>query len=209
MQKAFEEVISTRSRLRDILGMPRGYAARKSTDRIDNVFSRFIAASPYVLVATRGGDGLLDISPKGDAAGFVEILNEKTLVIPDRPGNQRYDTFENLLNDPAIALFFIIPGNVDTLRVAGSAQIVRDAGLQKRFTVDGKMPRVCLVIRVEEAFMQCAKSMVRSKLWNSEFWPDLSNVPTIAESLKVHASAHESVEELQRNEDKMTATRLY
>jgi PPOX class probable FMN-dependent enzyme len=209
MLKAFDEVISTRTRLREVLGNPRGYSGSKSVDRIDSIFARFIAASPYVLIATSGSDGLLDISPKGDAAGFVEILDEKTLVIPDRPGNQRHDTFENLLHESAIALFFIIPGNAETLRVAGSASIVRDTDLQQRMAVNGKKPAICLVVHVEEAFMHCAKSIVRSKLWNSEFWPDRSNVPTLAESLKVHAKATESIEELQKNEDLMTVTRLY
>ena len=204
MEHQFEEIVATRTRLREILGDPRGYAAFKSIDRIDSIFTRFIEASPYVLVATRGADRLLDISPKGDPAGFVKIL-----AIPERPGNQRYDTFENLLHDPAISLFFIIPGNTETLRVAGTAQIVRDPALQERMAINGKLPTVCIVVRVEEAFMHCAKSMVRSRLWTPEFWPDRSNVPTIAESIKAHAKATESIDELQRREELMTVSRLY
>jgi uncharacterized protein len=209
MENQFDEIISTRTRLREVLGDPRGYAALKSIDRIDSIFSRFIAASPYMLVASLGADRLLDISPKGDPAGFVKILDDKTLVIPERPGNQRHDTFENLLHEPAISLIFIIPGNTETLRVAGTAQIVRDAALQQRMAVNGKSPTVCLVVRVQEAFMHCAKSMVRSRLWSSEFWPDRSNVPTLAESLKAHAKAAESVDDLQKREDEMTVSRLY
>jgi uncharacterized protein len=209
MEHKFEEVISMRTRLREVLGEPRGYAAFKTTDHIDGILSRFIEASPYILVATRGVDRLLDISPKGDPAGFVKILDEKTLVVPERPGNQRYDTFENLLNEPAVCLFFIIPGNTETLRVAGTAQIVRDSGLQQQMAANGKLPAVCLVVNVEEAFMQCAKSIVRSRLWNPEFWPDRSNVPTIAETLKAYAKATESIDDLQKREEQVTITRLY
>jgi PPOX class probable FMN-dependent enzyme len=205
----FEEVITDAARLREIIGEPRGYAPWKGTDRIDPIFARFIAAAPYVIVATVGPDGLPDTSPKGDPAGFVLILDEKTLVIPERPGNQRLDGFRNLLVNPAIALLFIIPGNSETLRVAGKARIVRDPALLERMSVKGKQPLVCLVVDVEEAFMHCGKSSVRSGIWKPEAWPDRSTVPTIAESLKANAHATESLEELQRREDAATIARLY
>jgi PPOX class probable FMN-dependent enzyme len=209
MLGTFDEVITNPHRLREIIGEPRGYSAQKGTDRIDDIFRRFIAATPFVAVATHGADGLLDISPKGDPAGFVEVLDEKTLVIPDRLGNQRLDTFVNLLANPAIALIFIIPGNIETLRVAGTARIVRDSALQKCLAVMGKEPVLCLVVNVEEAFMHCPKAMVRSKMWKPEEWPDRSNVPKMMESVKANAKAVESVEELQRREDIVTVTRLY
>ena len=128
----FDEVITGHERLRELIGEPRGYSAAKSNDHIDGIFERFIAASPFVALATSGADGLLDVSPKGDPAGFVAVLDSKTLVIPDRLGNQRLDSFLNLLTNPADALLFIIPGNTETLRVAGTARIVRDVTLQKR-----------------------------------------------------------------------------
>lgn len=205
----FEELVSDRARLREIIGEPRGYAARKGTDRIDSIFARFIAASPYVVVATIGQDGLPDASPKGDPAGFVMVLDEKTLVIPERQGNQRLDGFENLLLNPAVSLLFLIPGNTETLRVAGRARIVRDPELQHRCAVNGKDPLLCLVVDVEEAFMHCGKSSVRSGIWKPEIWPDRSNVPTVAESVKANAHASESLDELERNEAAMTVTRLY
>jgi len=205
----FEEVIVDRDRLRELVGAPRGYAAVKSITYIDELFRKFIAASPFVIVATRGADGLLDVSPKGDPAGFVEVLDEKTLALPDRPGNQRLDSFENLLNYPEISLIFIIPGNNETLRVAGRARIVRDHRLQIRQAVRGKFPLLCFVIDVEEAFMHCPKCMVRSNLWKSEYWPSLTDVPTLVQSVKRHANPSESVEELQRREDLLTIQRLY
>lgn len=205
----FEEVVTDRVRLREIMGDPRGYSAQKGNDRIDAIFARFIGAAPYVIVATVGADGLPDASPKGDPAGFVLILDEKTLVIPERPGNQRLDGFQNLLANPAVALLFIIPGNTETLRVAGRGRIVRDPVLQQRLAVKGKEPLLCLVIDVEEAFMHCGKSSVRSGIWKPETWPDLSNVPTVAESVKANARAAESLEELQRREEAMTIARLY
>jgi PPOX class probable FMN-dependent enzyme len=160
-------------------------------------------------VATVGADGLPDASPKGDPAGFVLVLDEKTLVIPERQGNQRLDGFQNLLANPVVALLFIIPGNTETLRVAGRARIVRDVALQRRFAVNGKEPLVCLVIDVEEAFMHCGKSSVRSGIWKPDSWPDRSNVPTVAESLKANARAVESLEELERREAATTIARLY
>jgi len=205
----FDEVITDVSRLREIIGWPRGYSAQKGADRIDAIFARFIAAAPYVIVTTVGADGLPDASPKGDPAGFVVILDEKTLVIPERPGNQRLDGFQNLLANPAVALLFIIPGNTETLRVAGRARIVRDPVLQQRLAVNGKEPLLCLVVDVEEAFMHCGKSSVRSGIWKPETWPDRSNVPSIAESVKANARATESLEELERREQAMTLARLY
>lgn len=205
----FEEVVTDRVRLREIMGEPRGYSAQKGNDRIDAIFARFIGAAPYVIVTTVGADGLPDASPKGDPAGFVLILDERTLVIPERPGNQRLDGFQNLLANRAVALLFIIPGNTETLRVAGRGRIVRDPVLQQRLAVKGKEPLLCLVIDVEEAFMHCGKSSVRSGIWKPETWPDLSTVPTVAESVKANARAAESLEELQRREEAMTIARLY
>jgi hypothetical protein len=151
MRSVFDEVVTTHERLREIVGEPRGYAGRKTIGHIDSIFRRFIAASPFVAVATTGPDGLLDVSPKGDPAGFVHVLDDRTLVLPDRPGNQRLDGFQNLLRNPAIALLFIIPGNKETLRVAGHAKIVLDTKLQDLLAVNGKKPLLCTVIDVREA----------------------------------------------------------
>lgn len=197
MSDDFDEVITTRQRLREFSGLPSERANNKVIDRIDGVCRKFIAASPFVLVASRGTDGRMEVSPKGDPAGFVAVLDEKTLAIPDRPGNRRLDTFENLLAHPEIGLLFLIPGNGDTLRVSGMGKIVRDRSLQMQLAVDGRNPELILVVTVEEAFMHCPKCMIRSRLWDAEHWPDRSSVPSLAEAIVAHARPPETVAEVQ------------
>src|ERR1700760_4798119 len=138
MGQRFEEVITSHERLRELNKHPSHFVRYKAIDHIDDLCRRFIAASPFVVISSRGADGRLDLSPKGDPAGFVAVLDEKTLAIPDRLGNNRLDTFENLLVSPEIGLIFMIPGNGDTLRVSGKGQVVRDAALQQRLAVKGK-----------------------------------------------------------------------
>ena len=188
MAASFEEVITTRERLRELNKHPSHLVSNKTIDHIDDICRRFIAACPFVVVASRGEDNRLDLSPKGDPAGFVAVLNEKTLVIPDRLGNNRLDTFENLLVNPEVALIFIIPGHGDTLRVSGKGKIVRDTELQSRFAVNGKFPNFVLVISVEEAFLHCPKCVIRSGLWKPDQWPDRSNLPTLAEAMIAHGA---------------------
>jgi PPOX class probable FMN-dependent enzyme len=209
METRYEEVITARHRLRELIDEPDHLVANKAIDHIDAICRRFIAASPFVIVASRGRDGRLDISPKGDPAGFVSVLDKKTLAIPDRLGNNRLDTFENLLVHPEIALFFVIPGNGDTLRVSGKGKIVRDAELQNSLAVNGKAPNLVLIVDVEEAFTHCPKCVIRSRLWKSEEWPDRSDVPTLAEAMVAHGALSESVSEMQTLIDNDAAERMY
>ncbi|MEO1019619.1 MAG: MSMEG_1061 family FMN-dependent PPOX-type flavoprotein [Pseudomonadota bacterium] len=190
----FQNVIETRDQLREIVPepAPTSRAALKDIDHIDALCRRFIAASPFLIMATKGADGLFDLSPKGDPAGFVHVLDEKTLVIPDRVGNNRLDTFQNLLDDPAIGLIFLVPGNGMTLRVSGKARLVADPQLCQRFVIKGKAPKLVLVIEVQHAFTHCTKCMARSNLWQPEGWPDLDDVPTMAEAMAAHAKSFES-----------------
>lgn len=204
----FEEVITTRQRLRELSRQPSQRASNKIIDHVDDICRRFIAACPFVMVASRGADGRIDVSPKGDPPGFVAVLDEKTLAIPDRLGNHRLDTFENLLSYPDVALFFLIPGNGDTLRVSGTGRIVRHSSLQARLAVNGKDPNLVLIVTVEEAFMHCPKCMVRSRLWSPGHWPNRSNVPSLAEAIVAHAKPSETVTEVQAIIDDSTA-RLY
>ena len=197
MEDQFEEVIRTRERLRELSGEPSQRASNKVIDHVDDICRRFIAASPFLLVASRGADGRLDLSPKGDPPGFVVVLDDKTLAIPDRPGNHRLDTFENLLTCPDVAVIFLIPGHGDTLRVSGKASVVRDRALQARLAINGRAPNLVLVVTVEEAFMHCSKCVARSKLWNPELWPDRLNVPSLAEAIVAHAKPSETLAEVQ------------
>jgi hypothetical protein len=209
MHGRFEEVVTTRERLRELNRLPSHRASNKVIGYIDDICRRFIAASPFVIVATRGADGRLDLSPKGDPPGFVAILDQKTLAIPDRLGNNRLDTFENLLVHPEVGLFFVIPGNGDTLRVSGTGQIVRDRTLQARLAMNGKDPNLVLIIVVDEVFLHCPKCIVRSRLWQPEQWPDRTDVPTLAEAMVAHGALSETVAEMQAIIDNDGAKRLY
>ena len=209
MSGRFEEVITTRQRLREIVPEPAQPILDKVIDHIDDVCRRFIAASPFAVIATRGDDGMIDLSPKGDPAGFVTVLDDKTLIIPDRLGNRRVDSFENLLTNPEVGMIFVIPGYGYTLRVSGTACIVRDARLQEKLAVNGKPPDLLLAVAVKQAFMHCAKSITRSGLWQSDAWPDTGNVPSLAEAMVSHGKLSRTVAEQQAVIDRDFDTRMY
>jgi len=137
-------------------------SANKVIDHIDDHCRAWIERSPFAVISTVDRDGHMDVSPKGDPPGFVRVLDEKTLAIPDRPGNLRADSFQNILDNPRIGLMFIIPRRGEVVRVSGSAQIVRDPPLLQSMAVDGRTPILATLVRVEEAFYHCAKAMIRS-----------------------------------------------
>jgi hypothetical protein len=149
----------------------------KEIDHINAHYRKLIEAAPFVAIATSGPEGL-DCSPKGDPAGFVRILDDKTLAIPDRPGNNRIDGFRNLVRDPRIALLFLIPGVGETLRVNGRAAISVDPELMQSFAINGKLPRCVLIVHVESAFFHCSKAIVRSKLWDKATKIDRKSLPS-------------------------------
>ncbi len=162
---ANEHLITTAEQLEALYGEPYGPAVAKEVDHIAPVYRKLIEAAPFVAVATGGPDGL-DCSPKGDAPGFVRVLDDKTLALPDRPGNNRIDGFRNLLKDPRIGLLFLIPGVGETLRVNGRASISVDPELMKSFAINGKLPKSVLIVHVDTVFFHCSKAIVRSKLWD-------------------------------------------
>ena len=182
----FKRVVTTESELRALMGTPGERAIKKEMATLDEPSRAFIARSPFLLLATSDTSGRCDVSPKGDAPGFVHVLDEHHLVIPDRPGNKRLDGLRNLLANPHIGLIFLIPGMEETLRVNGRACIVRDAELLARCEMRGKIPTLGIGVEVEEAFIHCAKAFKRSGMWEPERWPDLKAMPSAAQMLLDH-----------------------
>ena len=205
----FKDVIESREQLREIMGEPIDVVVGKTLSELDKHCSIFISRSPFVLLSSADSNGNLDVSPKGDPAGFVRVIDERTLAIPDRPGNRRADTIENILQNPNIGLIFLIPGKTETLRVSGTAQIVRDEELRESMAIRGRSPDFAIVVHVKEAFFHCSKCMIRSRLWNSESWPSLEGLPrladTMVDALKLDVSA-DVVHELVLDDEK---ERLY
>ena len=172
------------TKLREMLGEPSELVQMKIADRLNPLTRQFVERSPFVVVASGRPDGGLDVSPRGDPAGFVRILDERALLLPDRPGNKLADTLTNLLEDDRIALLFLIPGVGDTFRVNGRARIVDDPELLEPSAIDGKAPRLGLLVSIEEAYTQCSKALIRSDLWNPERHVDRSELPSSGEILR-------------------------
>lgn len=172
-----DHLITNMEQLQALYGEKMGASVVKEIDHISGAYRRLIEAAPFVAIATSGPEGL-DCSPKGDPAGFVHILDEKTLAIPDRPGNNRIDGFRNIVRDPRIALLFLIPGVGETLRVNGRASISTDPELMQSFAVNGKLPRCVLIVHIETIYFHCAKAIVRSKLWDESTKIDRKSLPS-------------------------------
>jgi hypothetical protein len=174
---AIDHLITTVEQLEALYGPKNPAAIVKEIDRLNPNYRKLIEAAPFVAIATGAPDGL-DCSPKGDAPGFVRILDDKTLAIPDRPGNNRIDGFRNILQDPRIALLFLIPGVGETFRVNGRASISIDPELMQSFAVNGKLPRSVLIVHIETVFFHCSKAVVRSKLWDEKAKIDRKSLPS-------------------------------
>ena len=195
----YEQVVRTAAELRAIVGEPSERAVKKQIDRLDDHCRSIIAASPFMLLGTASAAGRCDVSPKGDAPGFVHVLDEHHLVIPDRPGNKRFDGIRNILENPHVGILFMVPRYEETLRVNGRATITRDPEILARMEVQGKRPLVAIGVEVEEVFMHCAKAFRRSSLWQPEKWPDISDMKPAACMLFDHAKpTDQTVEDLAR-----------
>ena len=172
-----DHLITSMEQLQSLYGEKLPTSVIKEIDHINDGYRKLIEAAPFVAVATSGPEGL-DCSPKGDAPGFVRILDDKTLAIPDRPGNNRIDSFRNIMRDPRIALLFLIPGIGETLRVNGRASISIDPDLMQTFAVGGKLPRSVLIIHIQSIYFHCSKAIVRSKLWEEATKIDRKSLPS-------------------------------
>jgi PPOX class probable FMN-dependent enzyme len=202
------EVLSTEDEIEAAVGKPAPRMLAKVVDSLDDICRAFIARSPFIVVASSDSGGRCDVSPKGDLPGFVQILDSRTIAIPERPGNRRADTFRNVLQNPRVGLMFIVPGKGETLRVSGTARVVRDAWLREQMAVDGRLPELALVVTVEEAFIHCTKCMVRSRMWQPDSWND-AKLATAVEALIVHSRLDMAVAELQSLYENDVRTRLY
>jgi len=179
----FEKVVSSESRLREVLGHPGDRAVGKERPRLDEHCRAFIAQSPFLILGTANASGQCDVSPKGDEPGFVKVLDETHLAIPDRIGNNRLDGMSNMLVNPHVGLIFLIPGREDTLRVNGRAWIVEDDAILDAMVMKGKRPPFAIGVEVEQAFMHCPKAFIRAGLWKHEAWPDPNVVPSMSQML--------------------------
>lgn len=206
----FKHVVTTESELRDLLGSPSDRAIRKDVAVLDEHCRAFIGRSPFLLLATASAQGRCDVSPKGDAPGFVRVLDDRHLVIPDRPGNKRLDGMRNLLQNPHVGTIFLIPGREETLRVNGRAWIVRDHEVLESLRAHDKRPLVAIGVEVEECFFHCPKAFRRSELWSPERWLDRATLPSMARVLFDQVRpAGKTVEEYERESEEGLKRTLY
>jgi len=190
-EAANRKLITTLGQLAAIYGKPSGAALLKETPGLTGPYRSIIEAAPFLTLATVGPGGL-DCSPRGDAPGFVRVLDATTLAIPDRRGNNRTDSLSNIIQDPRVALLFLIPGMAETLRVNGRAEISIEPELLASFAVDGKPPRSVLIVRIDSVYFQCAKSIVRSRLWDATTQPSRSSLPTAGQMVAALVSDFDS-----------------
>jgi uncharacterized protein len=176
--------ITSLSQLRELLGEPSERARLKQLAALDRHCRAFVARSPFLVLGTAGAAGGCDVSPKGDQPGFVLVLDDTTLVVPERPGNRRLDSLRNILENPHVGLLFMIPGMDETLRVNGSAELVRDPALLDRLAVGGKPPTLAIVVHVEECFLHCARSFLRAQLWDPSRFMDRSEMPSLSRMIQ-------------------------
>jgi PPOX class probable FMN-dependent enzyme len=192
-----DHAIRSEAELRTLFAQPEGLAVQKSLRRLDRHCRDFIARSPFLCISTMSAEGRADVSPRGDPPGFVQVLDERTLAIPDRPGNNRLDTMLNIVANPSVGLLFFVPGFEDTLRVNGNAALVRDPALLAAATVNGKAPKVMIRVAVEEAFLHCAKALKRARLWDPAARQDRREMPSIARMILEQTACDAAVDEAE------------
>ncbi|MYL48201.1 pyridoxamine 5'-phosphate oxidase family protein [Halobacillus litoralis] len=206
----FQHVITNEKELRAITGDPSELVENKVIHHLDENCKQFIRQSPFLTMATSDAKGKCDVSPRGDGKGFVHILNESTLIIPERPGNKWVDSMKNLLANPHAGLIFFIPGLGETLRVNGKACIIADKNLLEKMAHKGKVPSLGIAVEVEECFIHCAKAFKRSGLWDPGTWLAKEERPSAAKMLAEHAKLPDLDEEAVTERLKESYTkRLY
>jgi hypothetical protein len=184
MDLAAQYLIRDPQELSELYGAPLERSVRKQLDHLDEYCRAFIAASPFLVIGTQGG--VADNSPRGDVPGFVQVVDDHTLLIPDRRGNNRLDTLRNIVRNPSVGLLFLVPGVKEAFRVNGEAVISRDPALTDRFAVEGKLPRTVLVVTVKEAYIHCSRALVRAEMWNPAKFAAPGSVPTFGTMMAAH-----------------------
>ncbi|MEM8958289.1 MAG: MSMEG_1061 family FMN-dependent PPOX-type flavoprotein [Pseudomonadota bacterium] len=186
----FTDFLSSKDELDALAGPPLPQILAKEIHALDEICRDFIAKSPFCIMATANPAGYVDLSPRGDPPGFVSVISPTLIAVPDRPGNKRMDTFHNLLEDPRVGLLFFVPSRGETLRVRGRGRLCRDADLLEGMAVNGRAPKLALLVHVETAFMHCPKCIMRSRLWQPEKWDDVSGLVDMNSAMVKHAHIH-------------------
>ena len=204
-----EHAIASVAKLRECYPkLPNERARRKALDRLDIHMRNFIARAPFLCLGTSSEQGA-DVTPRGDRPGFVHVLDDTTILIPDWPGNNRLDSLTNIVSNPRVGLLLFIPGVDETLRINGVAEVTADPGLIRRWDVNGKHPRSVLKVTVQQAFLHCAKALIRSHLWGSEYRIDRKELPSYGQILKDQTGVSETVQEIQSAIDHSYRENLY
>jgi uncharacterized protein len=200
--------VTSEAELRELLGPPTPPVARKVRNALHEHDSQWLAASPFSLLATAGADGTCDVSPKGDPPGFTLVLDDRTIAIPDRPGNRRVDGFKNVLANPQVGLLYLLPGRGDTLRINGRAELISQAPFFDQMVVRGHRPRLALMVTVEEVFYHCSKAFLRSSLWDPSTCQPKA-MPSRARLAKTLERPDEALDDLECYYGPTYASRLY
>ncbi|MFC0623876.1 pyridoxamine 5'-phosphate oxidase family protein [Kribbella deserti] len=200
--------ITSPEELREIVPPPLKATAEKARPALHELDRQWLAASPFCLVATSDADGNCDVSPKGDPAGLALVLDDRTIALPERPGNRRMDGFRNILSNPHVGLIFILPGRGDTLRINGRAQLVKDAPFFDQMVVKGHRPQLALLVEIDEVFHHCSKAFLRSSIWKPETW-NLDAVPSRPRIAKALERPNDDLNFLEQYYGPSYADRLY
>jgi uncharacterized protein len=203
-----QSLVHSDEELEELIGQPSPLAKNKVIFYLDSHVIDFLLKSPLVILSTSDSNGFCDASPRGDAAGFIKVIDDHTFIIPERPGNKRLDSIRNILHNPKIGLLFLIPGLNETLRINGSAFITKDRNLLEQMNVAEKTPKLGIIVKVDECFIHCAKAFIRSNLWDSTSWK--SKLPNAAKILVTHAkSLQTNVKKVQEQLEESYTKRLY
>lgn len=203
------DVVTTEDEFRSKFVEAHATQQAKIIDHLDESCRVWIERSPFLVMSTVDSAGRVDVSPKGDPAGFVKVLDDKTLAIPDRPGNHRFDSFSNILETGRIGLVFLVPNRNEVVRINGSAQVVRDQALREQMAIKNRVPEFAIVVRVEEAFYHCGKAIIRSGLWKPGEAAAVDGLPTYAEALLAHSKIDMPKEALEKRLKNNDENRLY